>query len=418
MAEQLANFAIRVSTAFGASPRTVGYANWLEALSDLARRMDQERTTTSPRQVIFFDELPWLASRRSGFVRAFSWFWNSWAVDRDVVVVVCGSAASWMIEKVVRDKGGLHNRITHRIKLDPFTLAETNLFMDARGLVEDNFQRLQLFMALGGVPFYLDQVKSGESAQQAIERLLFGPAAVLADEFGQLYASLFENSTHHVRLVKALAAKQSGITREQLRKDSGIESSGTLARVVEELEYSGFVLRTSPFGKTRRDALYMLVDEYSRFYLKFLDGVRPGKSSFFRLAEQAAFRSWQGYAFENVALRNVEALKRVLGISGVDVRAASFVAKASEVAGGVQVDLLLDRSDRVITLIEAKFTEAPFVMTSTYAKALREKKQRFRAHTKTRNAVTLVLLTTFGVSGNSAAAVGIVDRLITVDQFA
>ncbi len=413
--EQLYNFATQIATAFGLAASEVSYSSWLEALGDLAKRLDARIQDSATRKVIFFDELPWLASRRSGFLRAFSWFWNSWAVDRNVVVVICGSAASWMIKKVVRDRGGLHNRITHRIKLDAFTFAETSAFMDSRGIVDDVYQRLQLYMALGGVPFYLEQIRAGESAQQAIERLLFSVTAVLADEFRQLYHSLFERADHHVDVVKTLAKKQRGMTRGEILSLSNMSSSGTLTRVLEELELSGFILRTTPFGKKRRDALYRLIDEYSRFYLLFLAGHRPGDLSFIRLSTTSAYRSWQGYAFENVALRNLDRLRAALGIAGVDVLASSFVARAKGDVDGVQIDLLLDRADRIITLIEVKFTEEPFVLSKSYAKQLREKKQRFKLHTRTKKAVTLVLLTTFGVQGQGGAGIGIVDRVLDVE---
>lgn len=410
-AEQLANFSLQMERSFGDREGGYRYGDWLEALGDLARLLDAE--PSPQRQVLFFDELPWLASRRSGFLRAFSWFWNSYAVDRDVVVVICGSAASWMIKKVVRDRGGLHNRITHRIRLEPFTLGETFAFCDARGLIDDEYQRIQLYMTLGGVPFYLDQLRPGESAQQSIDRLLFAPSAPLAGEFDRLYASLFENPGHHVAVVRALARKQIGLTRGEVARAAGIESSGTLTRVLEELELSGFVLRTVPFGKRRKDSLFRLVDEYSRFYLDFLDGRRSGGDDFGHLATQPSYRAWAGYAFETLALRHAGQIKRALGISGIHATASSYVARANEAADGVQVDLLLDRSDRTVTLIEAKFSEGPFVLAKAYAQQLREKKLRFRAHTGTKKAVTLVLLTTYGVR-SLAAGTGIVDGVLEV----
>ena len=417
--QQLANFALSVQAAFGPDPRTVGYGDWLDALNDLARRLDEARSAPSAeraRFVVFFDELPWLASRRSGFLQAFSWFWNSWAIDRDVVVVICGSAASWMVKKVVRDRGGLHNRVTHRIRLEPFTLAEVRAFARDRGLVSDPYQQVQLYMAIGGIPFYLNQVRPGESAQQAVDRLLFAADAPLEGEFDQLYAALFERAHHHVAVVRALATKQSGLLRTELQRLAGIGSSGTLTRVLEELELSSFVTRSVPFGKRRKDALYRLVDEYSRFYLRFLDGYRPGTLSFFQVAVQPGYRAWAGYAFENVALRHANQLRAALGIAGVHAVASSFVARATPVAGGVQIDLLFDRADRTVTLIEAKFTEEPSVLDAAYARTLREKRSRFRLHTATRKQVQLALLTTSGLSrADLGPGVGVVDRVLDLE---
>ena len=414
-ADQLTNFALRIESAFGAPPGSVRYGDWLQALADLTRRLDATAFGEGePRVAVFFDELPWLASRRSGFLQAFSWFWNSWAVDRDIVVVICGSAASWMVKKVVRDRGGLHNRITHRIRLEPFTLAEVRAFAEARGLVDDPYQLVQLYMALGGVPFYLNQVQPGESAQQAIDRLLFAAAAPLEGEFQRLYASLFESADKHVAVVRALASKQLGLRRGELAKLAGISSSGTLTRVLEELELSGFVYRTVPFGKKRKDALYRLVDEYTRFYLAFVEGHRAGTQRFTDLATRPRYRAWAGYAFENVALRHERQLRAALGIGGIHAVASSYVARASEVADGVQVDLLFDRADRTVTLVEAKYTEEHFVMTKAYAAALREKRSRFRLHTGTRKHVQVAMVTTFGVRGGAAA--GVVDAVLEVSE--
>ena len=412
--DQLANFALRIESAFGESPGSIRYSDWLQALADLTRRLDATAFGDGSRIGVFFDELPWLASRRSGFLQAFSWFWNSWAVDRDIVVVICGSAASWMVKKVVRDRGGLHNRITHRIRLEPFTLAEVRAFAEVRGLVDDPYQLVQLYMALGGVPFYLNQVLPGESAQQAIDRLLFAAAAPLEGEFANLYASLFESAEQHVAVVRALSSKQQGLRRNELAKLAGIGSSGTLARVLEELELSGFIMRSVPFGKKRNDALYRLVDEYTRFYFAFVEGHRQGTQRFTDLASRPRYRAWAGYAFENVALRHEQQLRAALGISGIHAVTSSYIANANEVADGVQIDLLFDRADRTVTLIEVKFTEEPFVLTKSYAAALRAKRSRFRQHTGTRKHVQVVLLTTFGLSSTAHVA-GVVDVVLEIE---
>jgi hypothetical protein len=269
-------------------------------------------------------------------------------------------------------------------------------------------------MSLGGIPFYLEQIVKGESAVQTIQRLLCAPSAPLSAEFDLLYSSLFDNATHHLSIVKTLARKQIGMTRESIRKAVNFDSSGTLSRVLEELELSGFLMRSTPFGKTRKDSLYRLVDEFSRFYLTFIAGKPRGKVQFSEVAQSPSYRAWAGYAFENVALRNTMAIKKALGIHGIRSTESSYIARPSETTDGVQIDLLLDRADRTISLIEAKFTESPFDLSKDYAKKLREKRSRFLAHTKTRKQVFIVMLTTFGL-GSTRHSVGIVDQVITAD---
>lgn len=412
--EQLINFRLQLIKAFGELHIPDAFANWLEAFAFLTQRLDNTLPASPEKRVLFFDELPWLASHKSGFLNAFSWFWNSWAADRRVTVVICGSAASWMIRKVVNNRGDLHNRVTHRIQLNPFTLAEVGSYMDAHGIVEDQYQRAQLYMSFGGVPFYLEQMLAGESAVQTIQRILYAPNAPLATEFELLYSSLFDDAKHHLSIVKVLAKKQIGMTREALRQAAKIKSSGTLSRVLEELELSGFIMRSTPFGKTRNDALYRLIDEFSRFYLAFIDGNPRGKIRFPEVAQSPSYRAWVGYAFENIALRNTDAFKRALGIHGIASIDSSYIAKANDTSDGVQVDLLLDRADRIISLIEAKFTDSPFDLSKEYAQKLRIKRSRFIAHTNTRKQVFIAMLTTFGL-GSTRHSVGIVDHVITLD---
>ncbi len=411
----MSNFGLRLSSAFGTPAEDARFADWLPAMAKLTEELERALAQHPEAKVVFFDELPWLASRRSGFLKAFGWFWNSWAAQREIVVVICGSAASWMIGKVVRSRGSLHNRITHRITLDPFRLGETFAYMDARGLVSDVYQRVQLYMALGGVPFYLKQLEAGETAQQSIERLLFGKQAPLAGEFDLLYASLFDDATHHRAVVEALASKQVGLTRTEVGRLAGIQSSGTLARVLEALELSSFIYRSTPFGKRRKDALYRLIDEYSRFYLQGLAGRRSGTVKFADQAASPAFRSWSGYAFENLALRHADEIRRALGIAGISANACSYVARETADAGGVQVDILLDRADRAVSIVEAKFSADPFWLTKEYATKLRQKRTRFIAHTATRKQVYLVLLTVYGVE-TSPGSIGIVDQVLTVED--
>ena len=412
---QLANFRVQVEVTFGASPTSEDWTTWLSAFSNLARRLDVALARDPARRVVFLDELPWLASARSGFLDGFAWFWNSWAYDHRVVVVICGSAASWMIRRVVNDKGSLHNRITHRITLQPFDLAETFAYLDARNIVAEPYQRLQLYMAFGGVPFYLSQLEPGRSAIEEVQRLLFDAHAPLLNEFDLLYRALFDQPERHLAVVEYLAAHPGGITRERLRQATGTPDGGALTRVLGELELSGFVEYSPPFGKRSKTALYRLIDEFSAFYLKFVADVRPTENLFFEIAGSPSYRSWSGFAFERVCLRNVAAIKRALGIGGIVAHGNSFQATATEAADGVQIDLLLDRSDRTITLVEIKWADDEYVLTKVYADQLREKIRRFKRHTRTRKQVFLVLVTPFGMR-LSPHAPGLIDRVLTLED--
>ena len=415
-AVQLANFERQLRGAFPTwQPIRGGLRDWLTAFGELGACLEAALSATPSRRVVFLDELPWLASARSGFLQAFAWFWNSWAYDRRVVVVICGSAASWMIRKVVRDRGALHNRITHRIRLRPFTLPEASAYLDSRGIAADRYQRLQLYLALGGVPYYLKLLAPGGSAQTEIDRLIFARDAPLAEEFSVLFASLFDRPERHLAVVRALGTAPGGLTRDALARASGLSPSGGLTSVLEELELSGFVDRSRPYESKRKGSLTRLADEFSAFYLRWVEPASPTTASFHRVVESPAYRAWAGLAYERLGLKHVDGIRRALGISGVDTFAASYTARAKGDLAGVQVDLLLDRADRTITLVEAKFATDAYVLTKAYAEALRRKVSLFRQHTGTRKHVQLVLLTTYGLRDSPLAA-GVIDRVLTLDD--
>ncbi|MEK7256275.1 MAG: ATP-binding protein, partial [Bacteroidota bacterium] len=365
---------------------------------------------------VIFDEVPWMATRKSDFLKAFGLFWNSWASQKNVVVVICGSAASWMIQNVVRDKGGLHNRITRRLNLQPFTLAETEEYFKSKSFNLDRYQILQIYMATGGIPHYLKEVEGGESAAQNIDRICFSKNGLLHDEFGQLYASLFDHSENHVRVIRVLAEKWQGMSRQEIIDAGKFPNGGTISVVFEELEQSGFITSFYTFGKQKKGITYRLTDEYSLFYLKFMENKRlEEQGSWEKFSQTQTWKAWTGYAFENICLRHVPQIKKALGISGVYSEASSFRSQPADGLPGIQIDLVIDRNDHVINLFELKFHHTPFVLTKDYAADLRTKLAVFKAATKTRKQVFLTFLTTFGLVKNEHS-LGLVDREVRMDS--
>ncbi|MCK6693902.1 MAG: ATP-binding protein, partial [Thermoanaerobaculia bacterium] len=339
--EQLRNFMLQISKYSGGSFPLTEPKDWLEAFYLLSKLLELKKKPG--KKVVFLDELPWLATHKSGFLKGLSWFWNSWATNQHIVVVICGSAASWMIKNVVHDKGGLHNRITKRIYLKPFDLAETEHFFKAKKLNFDRYQILHLYMAMGGVPHYLDEIEAGKSAAQNIDAICFSENGLLWDEFPKLYASLFENSEAHVKIIRALAGKQKGLTRSEIVQNSRLPEGGGASTVIGELLHSGFISTYQPFGKKKKDTLYRLTDEFSLFYLQFMENNRQeGAGIWQQLSKTQAYITWAGYAFENICLKHIPQIKKTLGISGVYSTASSYFKKGSEEEEGIQFDLLID----------------------------------------------------------------------------
>jgi len=290
--------------------------NWLEAFQQLVLYLDQ--FDFKEKKVVFIDELPWLASGKNSFLTGLGFFWNSWAVNKNMVVVICGSAASWMIEKVVNNRGSLHNRITKMISLEPFTLKETETFLKKRNIGFNRRQIVELYMALGGIPHYLKEVKSGESAVQNIDRICFTKTGLLQAEFSRLYLALFSKAERHISVIRAMSTSRQGLPRKEIVRLASLPEGGGTTRIFRVLEQSGFITSYYPFGKKKKEKLFRLTDEYSLFYLQFIEKKKKeGKGTWQHLSQTQQYKIWSGYAFENICLKHIPQIKKALGIAGV-----------------------------------------------------------------------------------------------------
>jgi uncharacterized protein len=399
MNEQLDNFSLTISKTFKI-PMYSTPQNWLRAFH-LLMDVLENHLSDDAKKVVFLDELPWFDTPKSGFLAAFDHFWNTWATKQNIVVVICGSAAAWMIQNVVRNRGGLHNRITRRIRLLPFDLHETELFLKNQYVQLDRYQLLQLYMTTGGIPHYLKEVKPGQSVAQTIDRLCFTHEGLLNSEFKNLYVSLFGSSENHELIVKALANKPNGMTRNELLTACKMKSGGGINKLLDELLESGFISEQSPFNRTAKDSFYKLSDEYSLFYLKFVENSKAiGEGSWMDYLQSSAWKSWSGLAFENICLKHIPQIKKALGIFGVYTEQSAWrsVGKAGE--KGTQIDLLIDRRDNCINLCEMKFSLTEFVIDKKYGEELSLKRRIFLEKTGVQKTVFITLLTTFGVRNN------------------
>ncbi len=385
--------------------------NWLQAFVHLRHLIEQN--DASPK-IIFIDELPWFDTARSGFVSALEHFWNSFgSAQPNLKLVVCGSAASWMITKLIHNHGGLHNRVTRRVHLQPFTLGETESYFQTKNIPLDRYQILQLYFVMGGIPFYLTAVEKGLSAFQIIDRLCFSENGLLRTEYYPLYHSLFQNAEGHLAIVETLSKKAMGLTREEIIAASGLPNGGSTTRVLNELEVSGFIKKYQPFNRKFRNSLYQLTDPYSLFYNKFIKNSRAtGEGTWLNLIDSSTWRVWSGYAFEYVCLRHIQNIKKALGISGIYTETSSWRSSSSE--NGAQIDLLIDRKDNVITVCEIKYSTGSFEINKAYAANLRNKLYAFKTESKTRKSVFLAMITTFGLKQNMHS-LGIVQNEVTMD---
>ena len=410
MNQQLLNFYTALIDSDKTNSDKKAPTSWFEAFEMLKVFLAKHK---SKKKVVFFDELPWIDTPRSQFLSGLEHFWNSWASARqDIILVVCGSAASWMLNKLIHNKGGLHNRVTKRIRLDPFTLKETEQYFKLRNILLDRYQIIQIYMVTGGVPFYLNDVSPGMSAFQAIDKMCFTKGGLLIFEYDNLFRSLFIKAERHIAIIEALSTKNKGLTREEIIESANLTNGGTVTMLLQELEESGFISKSYPFEKKIKTSIYRLTDQYSLFYIKFIKNKKAsGAGTWITRIDNPAWRAWSGYAFENIALMHIDEIKKALGIIGVYSENSSWISSSRE----AQIDLLIDRRDHVVSLCEIKFSQNAYTITKAYKTELEKKIAIFRSETKTNKSIFLTLITTFGLLENKQS-IGLVQNSVTMDD--
>ena len=417
--EQLLRFALALREQSGDMECPVPQ-NWTMAFHYLKKLIEQKKRK---KKIIFLDELPWLDTPKSGFISALENFWNDWCLWRnDIKLVICGSATSWIINKVIKNKGGLHNRLTHSIQLQPFDLKECEEYFKAYGFAFTRMQIAECYMTMGGIPYYYSLMNKGESLAENIDHLFFSQNAPLKNEFKELYAALFTNSQNYISVINALGKKGLGLTRRQILETSGLANNGDFSKILEDLELCGFIRAYLPFEKEtgrknrstrmKRDTLFQLIDFYTLFYLKFQREHKTYNDRFWSsMANTPALNSWRGITFEMLCLNHMRQIKRALGIGDVASEVCSWIGKTND--RKVQIDMLINRKDQTVNLCEMKFYNRDFTIDKAYAEELQEKVDIFRESTKTHKAILLTLITTKGLHKNEYSDV--VQRLVTLD---
>ncbi|MBO7626000.1 MAG: ATP-binding protein [Paludibacteraceae bacterium] len=384
-----------------------------DLLGELLQGVENEK------KIVFIDEMPWLDTPKSDFLSTLEHFWNGWAtMRRDIVLIVCGSATSWIVSKLVNNYGGLHNRLTRQIYLKPFTLHECELYANARELKMTRMQILQTYMVLGGVPYYWSFLRKGYSWAQNIDSLFFAENSDLKNEFDALYSSLFRYPDPYIKIVTALSKKKAGMTRGEIADALGQDHGGTLTKILKDLELCGFIRSYTSIGKAKKDTLYQLFDNFTLFYFRFIEGNSIKDQQFWsRSIGGNAFNVWSGLAFERICFQHVEQIKMALGISGVMSSVYSWVYRPiSKEESGVQIDMLIDRNDGVIDLCEIKFSQGKYEIKKKYAEELRQKLAVFQSKTETRKSVFTVMITTEGLTNNEYAG-DIQNEVVVNDLF-
>ena len=392
--------------------------NWYEAFDDLRDYLSSLR---KDRMVVFLDELPWMDTPKSSFLSAFSYFWNNWASTvPGLKLFVCGSATTWMISKFIGDKGGMHGRANRQLYIRPFTLYETEKFIQSKGIDWSRYQIVEAYMTMGGIPYYLDMLESHLSFNENIDQLFFSEGAILKNEYDFIFRSLFKDSKVYRSVVELLSSRSSGMTRQDILNALKLEDSGVFTEVLDNLCKCDFLRQYSAFGKKERGQMFQLVDLFSLFHLQFVEHADGQDIHFWsNMLDNPRRRTWEGYAFEQVCLHHIQQIKLRLGISGILSEVCSwsckpFTDKNGNNHKGTQIDLLIDRHDATINLCEMKFSIDAYSIDNDYANRLNTRKETFRIVTGTKKSLHTTMITTNGIKQNKYS--GVVQREVTLND--
>ena len=422
MSSELMNFSYAMKDYFGIDtlPR-----DWIEAFRMLSKAI--ERLSEGPK-IIFIDELPWLDTPKSKFLGALEYFWNSWAYyRRDIKLIVCGSATTWMLNKIINARGGLHNRTTHQLLLLPFTLRETELYFQQRGFEYSRPEIISCYMSMGGVPYYLSLFENNKSVAENINALCFDRKGELVHEFDRLYKSIFKRSENHLAVISALSNVGKGMTRYDIAATAKLTNNGTLSTILNELEACDFIRSYVPFGKKKKDKLYQIIDQFTLFFFHFMRDISrvDEKDYWMKHISTSAYQAWSGYAFEIVCLHHINQIVEGLGISGTIYSPCSWTYRPTDAVRsdaiadedlktGAQIDLLIDRNDKTITVCEMKYSDNLYTIDINYNERVQARLRTFRSVTKTKKSLAVAYITPQGLTNNMYARRAI--KQITAEQ--
>ena len=424
-AEQLAHFTAQISKTFYGGALLARPQNWDSAFSMLNHVIEQQ--PKNKKIILFLDELPWMATPKSRLLQTLDYYWNQyWSSDKRIKLIICGSSASWIIKNVINNKGGLHNRITHKMRLEPFTLNQMQCFLENQGITLKPQHALLFYMVTGGVPYYLANIKKGLSVAQLIEQMAFTEKGILFDEFNNLFSSLFDKADDYITLVKTIASRQYGIGKRELLKVIGKSAIGSVGiKMLDELEEAGFIMSFMPYEHKRQGVYYRLIDAYTLFYLKWIAPLKKSlqkkgldKGNWQAIQSTPEWYNWLGYAFETVCYGHISLIRKALSLSPNAVASAwRYAPRKDSKERGAQIDLLFDRSDDAITLCEIKYSEEPFKINKDYSEVLQRKMTVFKEQTRTKKQLFLAMVASAGLKETAYSKETVSGVVSLVDLF-
>ena len=387
--------------------------SWLDAFFLLEKYLQYKDDGT--RQVVFLDELPWLDTPRSGFIRAFEGFWNTWGCHRkNLMVVICGSANSWMLNELINNHGGLYGRVTREIKLSPFKLFDCEKFYKSRNIRFSKYDIVQSYMIFGGIPYYMGYMDEEMSLAQNVDNVFFSRDAELKSEYDRLFVSVFKRPEAIKNIVELLYTKNMGYTRADIANKLKISDGGHLTKDLNALIVSDFIIKYTPFGLPKKEEYYKLTDPFCMFYLHFVKNKSTSNNHFWQQTSSLPqVNAWRGYAFENVCFNHINEIKDALGIRGVITSESAWTKKVDD-EQGTQIDLIIERKDNTVNMCEIKFYSDDFVVDKDYYRTIQRRIDMLSRQLSPKMSVFSTLITTYGLKKNEYSSVFI--NVVTFDD--
>lgn len=422
MIEQITNFTDQLGKIFYHEAKLAQEKNWHGTFRLLTQAI--ANTAGNKKIILFFDEFPWMITKNSRLLQNLDYYWNQhWSKDKRVKLIICGSSASWIIKNIINNKGGLHNRMTHQIHLEPLNLTETKLFLLQQGVKLNHSQLLQIYMVTGGIPYYLSNIDRGKSAAQIIDQLAFKSKALLLNEFDLLFSSLFNHHEICIEIIRLIAKHRYGINKEEIFDTISISKGKLSMELLQSLEDTGFIMSFKPHFHTKKGIYYRIIDEYTLFYLNWIEPIKNTllkhsfENGYWRIQQKLpSWQSWSGYAFEAICYKHIKEIKRALKLSPTAIpNSWRYVSKQHSQERGAQIDLLFDRQDDSMTLCEIKYNDKPFILTKDYVDILKRKMAIFKQRTRTKKQLFLTLIAAGGIKNNYYSD-DIIDSVVTLDD--
>lgn len=389
-------------------------ADWFEAFDRLRELIESKRTRE--RAIVFIDEMPWLDTPRAGFISALEHFWNDYGSGKhNLLLIVCGSSTTWMLDKLIHNQGGLYGRTTKEMHIHPFTLSECEEYYKSRGIMMDRYDILQSYMILGGVAYYMSYMEKGRSLAQNIDSLFFCQGGRLEDEYNKLFTSLFGENDKYQKIVEFLSKNRYGATQDEIANAVGMSRGGTLSKMIKALVKSDLVISYYDFKGSNKEAYYKLSDLFCLFYLNFVRKHPTTNQTFWQDNQNSPkLNAWRGLAFEGVCFVHQNEIRHALGIGGVHTEIYPWRNESTTAGKGAQIDMIIDRADRVMNVCEMKFTIGEFTIDKNYDAALRNKIATVMELTRGRRNPQMTLITTYGLKDNQYS--NRIQRIVTMND--